>query len=103
MKNIALHGTLMILMACGVSKPKETPDVVPPGFTSATVRDYRGLDGCEFLLIADDSTRFEPVNLDETFKENGLRVYFKYKPVDGMSICMTGKRISITELRKVTP
>lgn len=94
---------LLLFMACGSSRKSEVTEAVPAGYTDALVKDFKGLDGCGYLLIGTDSTRYEPVNLEPAFQKDGLRVFFKFKRFDGMSICMAGKMITITEIRPAKP
>lgn len=88
---------LALLVACKSVQDSGTP---PAGYTAATVRDFRGLDGCSFLIVADDSTRFEADNLEAPFQKDGLRIFFTYKNRDAMSICMAGKTIHITDIKR---
>lgn len=66
----------------------------------ATVIDLRGLDGCSFLLQVHNQERLEPINLPEEMKVNGLAVMVTYEYHQGASICMAGKMIKITHIRK---
>jgi len=68
--------------------------------TEATVIDLRGLDGCSFLLRVHNQERLEPINLPEEMKVNGLAVMVTYEYHQGASICMAGKMIKITHIRK---
>jgi hypothetical protein len=70
------------------------------GLTSATVRDFAGLDGCGFLIVLKDSSRLEPVGLADSLKQNELKLWIRYKPEnDYMSICMGGTPVRLTEAR----
>ena len=101
---LVLSTILFAASLTGCSSSKNSEAASPPaGYTIATVRDMSGLDGCGFLLVADDSTRYEPMNLDSQFRKDGVRVFFTYKPVDGMSICMSGKMISLTDIKIAKP
>ena len=73
---------------------------IPAGFSAVIVRDFSGLDGCAFLLVKDDSTRFEVVNFPDSLKVDGKELYVRTAHVkDFMSICMGGKPVRLVEAR----
>ena len=73
--------------------------------TIATVKDYTGLDGCTFLLILEDGTKWRPNSIvDENFKlKDGQKIKFGYKDAESMiSICMAeSKTIDITCIEEI--
>jgi hypothetical protein len=96
--------TICLFSACRESKSTvysiEKENAEREGLTAATVRDFAGLDGCSFLVVLNDSTRLEPVELADSLKRNELKLWIRYKPEnDYMSICMGGTAVRITEAR----
>ena len=88
-----------ILSSCAPGKEIKSSEV-PQGFMVVTIRDYSGFDGCGFLLVKDDSTRFEVVNFPDSLKQNGKELFVRTGPVkDFMSICMSGKPVRLIEAR----
>lgn len=62
--------------------------------TTATVKDFTGLDGCTFLIILDNGDKLLPAKVnDENFVfRDGQRIKFGYKKMENtMSICMAEK------------
>lgn len=90
----------MTTAACNSSKNSGVASEIPAGYTRGTVCDMNGLDGCGFMICLDDSSRLEAVNLPDSLKKAGLRVAFTFKPFDGMSVCMSGKMVTLTDIRK---
>lgn len=82
------------LLSCAVVKSSETVTGIP-----ATVIDYSELDGCRFLLKLEDGRKLEPVNLENKYMKDGLRVLITWKNAEGMSICMAGTMVEITSIR----
>ena len=66
----------------------------------ASVINMTGLDGCTFLLKLLNGEMLEPINLPADFKINGLKVLITYELYQGASICMAGKMIKITHIKK---
>jgi hypothetical protein len=114
---------LLLLVACaGAPEPESsnptgpTPDAIrteatPPAETSsmnpesqAVIRTsgkivYLDLEGGFWGIVADDGRKFDPIELDEKFHKDGLRVTFEAEPdTDRMSTRMWG---SLVVLKKI--
>lgn len=71
-------------------------------------RDYRGLDGCVFLIELDKandsvSSRFlEPINPGSfgVPVSDGLKIRVKYRLLRSASVCMKGQVAEITDIRR---
>jgi hypothetical protein len=78
------------------------------GWVNGIYRDYRGLDGCGFLIELDranDSvpSRFlEPINPGSfgVPVSDGLKIRVKYRLLRSASVCMKGQVAEITDIRK---
>ena len=71
-------------------------DVLRPG--NATLRDYRGLDGCGWVIEADEGAVLEPLNLGEFISDPdpGMRLTIEYQEEGGYaSICMVGPIVTL--------
>lgn len=62
---------------------------------------YVPLEGGFFGILGDNGVRYEPVNLPEEFRVDGLRVLFVAEHVDGVSIHMWGELIRLTHIEAV--
>ena len=68
------------------------------GMTAVEVKNFEGLDGCSWLLLKRDSTRFEVVDFPDSLKIVSLKLWVRYTPVkDYMSVCMAGTPVRLTE------
>ncbi len=64
---------------------------------------YLDFEGGFYGLVADDGARYDPLNLDETFKKDSLRVRFRAeKRTDVMTTRMWGRPVHILEMLPVT-
>jgi hypothetical protein len=69
--------------------------------TGEGVIRYIELEGGFYGIISEDQ-RYDPINLPEDFKEDGLKIEFKLKILkDRASIHMWGKIVEIIELKKL--
>jgi len=71
-------------------------DVLRPG--NATLRDYTGLDGCGWVIEADEGAVLEPLNLGEFISDPdaGMRLAIEYQEEGGYaSICMVGPIVTL--------
>lgn len=68
---------------------------------SGTVR-YLEIEGGFYGLIADDGTKYDPINLPAEYKKNGLRVKFAVREKKGiMSFHMRGKIVEVVKIEKI--
>lgn len=82
---------LMLLTAC--------PNELCEDGLKGMILDYRGLDGCKWLIRLDNGELLEPVNLNrfDLQPADSMKVVLTYTPTpDIMSICMAGKMVRIT-------
>lgn len=106
MKNI-LFILLVVLASCKTQSTRpevslEKDAMQKLKFKAVTVKDFKGLDGCSFLIVPDDSSenKMEAVNLADSLKIPELKLWIRYHDaVDHMSICMAGKMIIIDEVK----
>lgn len=69
------------------------------GFVKATVVDNTGLDGCRFMLLLESGQKVQPLNLEENFLKDGMKVWVKYTvEKDAMSVCMAGEIVKIISI-----
>ncbi len=60
------------------------------------------LEGGFYGIVGDDNKQYDPMNLDQTYQKDGLRVRFQAKiRQDIASIHMWGKIIEITKIEKL--
>jgi inhibitor of cysteine peptidase len=61
------------------------------------------LEGGFFGITGDDGTNYYPLNLDEQFRVDGLRVAFEFEPVkDAATIQMWGETVNLTFIEPIT-
>jgi inhibitor of cysteine peptidase len=61
------------------------------------------LEGGFYGIIGDDGTRYYPLQLDEPYKIDGLRVAFEYEPVKDMVTIQTwGDPVNLMFIEKIT-
>jgi uncharacterized lipoprotein YajG len=96
-KSLVLVTTAAILMAgCKVTQQNQNFD----GMTMVTVRDFRSLDGCTFLLETEDGKHLQPANLKDSFQKEGLVLGVTYKKIKTPSICMKGEPVELLMVKE---
>ena len=73
-------------------------DGLRPG--NATLRDYTGLDGCGWVIEADEGDVLEPLNLGEFISapDADMRLRVEYEEETGyFGICMVGPIVTLLE------
>lgn len=86
-----LLSLLVTIGGCGVSDPDlETNGVV----------EYVDIEGGCWTIDVGEK-RLEPINLPETFKEDGLQVSVVANEVEAASICQVGELVQIQEIAAI--
>jgi hypothetical protein len=68
---------------------------------TGTVR-YSNLEGSFYELVADGGERYDPVNLPDEYKKDGLRVKFQIREKrDMVGIHMVGKIVEVVRIEKL--
>lgn len=117
-KSILSYSILLLIFSC--SAEKNTQDKSQPqGETElkkeqrqmsdqSEIRNMKGtvvyheIEGGFWGIIADDGRKFNPINLDENFQEENLRVKFDARVKKGMvGIHMWGEYIEILKMEKL--
>ena len=58
------------------------------------------LEGGFWGIVADGGVKYDPRNLPEKFRQDGLRVRFEGRVVDAVTFRMWGKVVEITKIEK---
>lgn len=96
MKFILSIFIFLSITSCATTK---STDFVCDG-TTATMKNYLGLDGCGWVLVLENGNKLEPVNLDKfgiELKED-KKVCIHYHELDFSSICMVGPIIELDSM-----
>ncbi len=87
-------------VACGTNGGSQNSTDVIKG--TGTV-EFIELEGGFYGIVADDSQKYDPINLAKEFQTDGLRVRFEAKlRTDVATIRQWGKTIEITKIEKVS-
>ena len=78
--------------------PEYTDGIYSLELFPATVIYYE-VDGCKWMLLLPNGDKLQPVELEEVFQKDGLKVKIAYreKP-DAISICMAGKVVDLIRI-----
>lgn len=91
-----LGACLAVVSAVSCSNTTE-PDLTQ---VVATV-EFLNVEGGCWSLLASDGVRYEPVDLGEEFREDGLQVTATVRPLaEVASVCQIGKIVEIESIRR---
>lgn len=90
---------LEVLTTCISGQPAAINCIREANPVEGTIRDFRQLDGCAWIIELKDGTRLEPINQEVTNWVDGQKVWIEYTPVDAGSICMAGQTVRIDWLQ----
>lgn len=110
LRTLAVLALIGLLAGCMPKPVPEDPMPEAPAETPAPADlisgegtiTYFDLEGGFYGLIADDGSRYDPLGLDEAFRQDGLRVRFRARPRTGvMTIRQWGKPVEILEIAQI--
>lgn len=85
--------------------PNESPLTESPTAADSDVFEiqgtvvYKNIEGGFFAIDGDDGGKYNPINLSESFRKDGLKVKLTARPrTDAMSIHMYGAIIEVVEI-----
>lgn len=79
--------------------PNENPPVQMEDGIVGTIK-FMDLEGGFYGILGEDGQQYFPINLDETYREDGLRVRFTLRErTDIMTTAMWGKTVEITAIQ----
>ncbi|MFQ5952767.1 MAG: hypothetical protein ACE5JK_05105 [Candidatus Omnitrophota bacterium] len=95
MKLFLLVGAILIaLLSASCETPTEYIEI------TGTVRRIH-LEGGFWGITVEDGRKFDPVNMPERFKKDGLKVFVKMRPRDELAGAhMWGHMVEIVEIRE---
>jgi hypothetical protein len=93
---------VVLLLGAGACRTaSENGEALPERWITGTVK-YVDLEGGFYGIVDDQGKRYDPVNLPEAFKEDGLRVKCHIKKLpERMSFHMWGTLVGLTEIERL--
>lgn len=88
----------LVAAACSSTQRSGEGDILEG---TGTVQ-YIEVEGGFYGIVADDGRQFDPRDLNESYKEDGLRVHFRLREVeDAVSIRMWGTIVEIISIERL--
>ena len=88
-----------------VSEPNESPSAESPTVSPADTFEiqgtvvYKNMEGGFFAIDSDDGSKYDPINLPESFRKDGLKVKVTARRrMDAMSLHMYGAIIEVVNI-----
>lgn len=75
---------------------KETFD--PTGYTAGVIEYSKEKDDCEYTIKLKEGLYYDPINLEDGYKKDGMAVYFKFRGLRMMNRCPKANPVSIEEM-----
>lgn len=114
LKTIFALSTLVLLSSCNqkattdaLAETKKTEmhtKMTSNGFKMGTIVASKEEGDCPFVIQLEEEDKqpyfFDPINLDESFKVNGQKIWFTFGPLRMMNRCEKANPVSIIEIQK---
>lgn len=70
----------------------------PTEYTAGVIVHSKEKNDCEYTIRLKEGIFYDPVNLDDGFKKDGMAVYFKFMGLRMVNRCTKANPISIKEI-----
>ena len=80
---------------------KKQPSESSPLKIRGIVLEKSIVGGCHFVILVNDSTTFEPINLGKEFQKDSIKIIFDYKLSRAMTTCMMGQPIVLSKVKLI--
>jgi hypothetical protein len=113
MKTIFALTTLVVLSSCNqkatndaMAETKKTEmhtKMTANGFKMGTIVASKVEGDCPYVIEMEGDNKpyyLDPINLDESFKKNGEKIWFTFGPLRMMNRCEKANPVSIIEMEK---
>ena len=70
----------------------------PTGYTSGTIIYSEEKDDCEYTIKLKGGLYYDPINLEDSYKKDGIAVYFKFRRLRMANRCNKANAVSIEEM-----
>ena len=74
------------------------------GFTLGTIVASQEENDCPYVIkseVAGNTVMYDPINLGDEYKKDGIKVWYKYDGLRRMNRCDKASPISISEIQKM--
>lgn len=113
--NLAAVCILFVFTACCTSSKTtngaamnentmEAKQMMENGFTMGTIVASTAEDDCPYVIksqIDDTEVLFDPINLEEGFMKDNMKVWYKYNPLRMANRCQKANPVSLTEIKEM--
>lgn len=97
---VACNGTKETLNTKASEYMEQEKEMIAQGFTKGTIEHSRAEGDCEYTIKLEDGRYFESSDLKDEYKEDGMNVWFSFRPLRRMSMCNKANPVSIEEMKK---
>lgn len=83
---------------------ENTKKMIAEGFTKGTIVASTAEEDCPFVIsstIDGNEMMYDPINLENNYKKNGMNVWYKYNGLRMMNRCEKASPVNITEIKEI--
>jgi hypothetical protein len=86
-----------------MANAKNDTEMISEGYSKGTIVASTIENDCPYTIRMEDKESYllDPVNLEETYKKDGMQIWFKFTGLRMMNRCDKANPITITEIKKV--
>lgn len=76
-------------------------EMMEAGFQSGTIVASTKDGDCPYVIKKDgsESVLFDPINIEDSYKKDGMKVWFSYRPLRMMNRCTKANPVELEEMK----
>ena len=72
---------------------------IPEGYVEGVIVHNKDENDCEYTITTTQGAKFDPINLEDTYKKEGIKVIFKFAGLRMPNRCLIANPIRIEDIR----
>lgn len=80
-------------------KTAEETAAIPEGYVEGVIVHNKDQADCEYTITTTEGAKFDPINLEDSYKKEGAKVVFKFAGLRMPNRCLIANPIRIEEIR----
>ncbi|WP_432412621.1 hypothetical protein [Rasiella sp. SM2506] len=82
----------------------DTKKMMANGFTMGTIVASTAEGDCPYVISSEidgDKVMYDPIDMGDNFKKDGMKVWYKYRPLRMANRCVKANPVSIEEIQSM--
>jgi len=82
----------------------DSKKMMADGYTMGTIVASTAEGDCPFVISSEidgNAVMYDPINLEETYKQDGMKVWYKFNGLRMMNRCEKANPVNLSEIQEI--